>query len=102
MQSTLAEFSDTITIKLSTYATLLDLGNVEQELLKYATLADQNAMEDRVVPLIKVCERDLIKYSRDNEEMQTAVLTYDQVISTKADRFNIIEVKVWVTQEFIS
>lgn len=54
----LDNLTDTLMVKLSNYASLLDLANLEAELQKYATLRMQNEMEDRVKPLIDLCERD--------------------------------------------
>lgn len=89
--------------KLSKYTTLND-HNLLKEVIKqeYATKEYQEHMEQRVRPLLDECDEKLKAFCKDNDDVKSAIIQFDKVLTTKADRFNIIETKDWTIKEFYS
>jgi hypothetical protein len=48
------------------------------------------------------CNVKLAHYAREFEDMRQCVLLFDQTITQKADRWNIIEVKTLMQKEYMA
>lgn len=88
--------------KLANYATMKDVLELDERLGGYARLSEQIAMESRVKPILEKCEKDLVKFKLDNENMRQAIVAFDSVMASKADRVNILEIRQWCEKEFPS
>jgi hypothetical protein len=51
---------------------------------------------DEIQPVLDGCNMLLKEYASENEEMRQCVLKFDQIISQKADRWNIVELKAQI------
>jgi hypothetical protein len=58
-------------------------------------------METRLIPLLHQAEEKLETYRKDNIDVKEAIVTFDKVLSTKANSWNIVETKDWCKKEFI-
>lgn len=89
--------------RLLNYASIQDFHKIDERLTKdYTTRQRHDDLEFRVCPLIANCERTLQSYRQDNEDVKEAIISFDKVLSTKANQWNIVETRSWCEQEFIS
>ena len=51
--------------------------------------------------MLNKCETVLSRCTRHNEDMREAIISFDQVLSGKADRHSLLEVRKWATESFL-
>lgn len=89
-----------IFVRLSNYAQVSDVDSLRVKFNEYATLEKQEEMESRVRPLLNECLKVLDGFRHDHEEMRLATLHFDEVLSTKANRWDITQLVKWVETDF--
>ena len=82
--------------KLSQVPLKSDLYRTELKFKNFATLEQLSETEQRLYPLLTACEAQLQGYRQDNIDGKEAILTFDKVLSLKADKITIYELKKWI------
>ena len=68
-------------------------------LAEFAMKQDLTSFEQRMEPLLVGCEKTLLQYSKDNEDVRNAVLSFDQAFAQKASKFQMTELANQTTKE---
>jgi hypothetical protein len=55
-----------------------------------------------VKPIVVNCEQLLIKCRDDNQSMREAIVDFDMINATKATKWDLEEMKVWVKNDYVS
>lgn len=69
---------------------------------EFTPLSRHLRIESHLEPLLKETTEKLDKYRKDNEDVVQAIISFDKVLSTKANAWSLVEVKDWVEKEFLN
>lgn len=98
----LFRYKESIKNKLQDFAHNTTVDQLAAQFELYATKLELCAFENRVKPLVVNCEQLLIKCRDDNQYMREAIVDFDMINATKATKWDLEEMKVWIKNDYVS
>lgn len=86
---------------MSDYALKGQISILEYQMKQYVHITALQKLEDKIDPVFSQCAETLKQCVDHNTDMRAAIVDFDRVISTKAERFNLQEMRKWCGETFL-
>ena len=101
VEEKIERFKCAMDVKLSDYALQSQISSLEQLMTEYVHITDLQRIEQKVDPVYAECKETLSRCLRSNSDMREAIVQLDGAISSKAERFNLEQLKKWCVDTFL-
>lgn len=98
----LFRYKEAMKLKLEDFALKTTLDETNKMFEQYASKSENANFERRMKPLLESCEQMLLKCSKDNQNMREAIIEFDIVNASKATKWDLEELRVWIQDDFVS
>jgi len=86
----------------SSKASLKDVDTIYQKLTTYASKESFTELFEKVIPAVKVFERDLLKYRDQNLQNREIIRSFDEALMTKAGKIEIKHMEDEIKAKYIT